>query len=87
MATNVIDTKELIGQVADEAAEAVFVEAYRTPETLEFRKLEGLGIRIAQWTRWDGLAIMKIFRAALEDANFHGEAAEVEAWIAKERAA
>jgi hypothetical protein len=49
--------------------------------TEDEKGLDGLGILISQWTEWDGLAIMMIFRSALEDANFHKEAAIVQKWM------
>lgn len=45
------------------------------------KELEGLGIEIAQWTEWSGRDIMMIFQSALEDANFHKEAAIVQSWL------
>ncbi len=45
------------------------------------RDEDALGILISQHFEWDGLAIMLVARAALEDANFHTEAAIIEGWI------
>lgn len=38
---------------------------------------EALGIAIAHHFHWDGLAILRVAEAALEDANFHTESALV----------
>lgn len=67
--------------IACEAANECFVDSYKTDENLEDRKDNGLGIRIAQYTQWDGDQIMRIFMYALEDANFHGQAAIVQGWL------
>lgn len=69
--------------IAREAAESCFTDDYVASSPLEQRELEGLGIRISQWTSYDGLAIMKVAAHALEDANFHGEARQIFEWIAK----
>ncbi|MFC1521873.1 hypothetical protein ACFL6Y_05645 [Elusimicrobiota bacterium] len=42
---------------------------------------EGLGIAIANHYKWDGLAILETFYAALEDANFHTYNKTVDRWI------
>ncbi len=63
-----------------------FNESYCTADNLQQRKIDGLGCAIAHYAGWDGLQIMKIFAASLEDANFHGECEKVREWIAKEDA-
>lgn len=50
-----------------------------TPQ--EERETEGMGIALAHWTQWDGLRLMRIFFSALEDANFHSEAEQVQEMI------
>jgi len=69
--------------IAQEAAEACFNEHGKQSMSQEERELEGLGIRISEWNTWNGLPIMKIARAALEDANFHTEAGIIAQWIAR----
>lgn len=49
--------------------------------THEERVNEGLAVLLAGWAEWDGLRLMRIFSLALEDANFHTEAAKVDQWI------
>ena len=61
-----------------------FNALYCTTDNLQQRKIDGLGCAIAHYTGWDGLQIMKIFAASLEDANFHGECAKVREWIEAE---
>ena len=36
-----------------------------------------LGTLVSQYLEWDGAAIMHAFLAALEDANFHKDAAKI----------
>lgn len=51
--------------------------------SFEERKNDGLGIAIAHYTKWSGVDIMEIFYSALEDANFHKEAAQVAKMLKK----
>ena len=46
------------------------------------RQTHRLGCAIANFTGFDGIAIMRIFAEALEDANWHSECAQVRGWIA-----
>lgn len=73
--------KQLLDDVANEAAESTFTDWYKNDKNLGLRRREGLGIKIAAWSDWDAVPIMQIFRAALEDANFHGKAAIVDSWL------
>ncbi len=41
----------------------------------------GLGMILARYFEWDGLAILKTAYAALEDSNFHKENLEIEKLI------
>ena len=63
-----------------------------TVSTDEFRerladliKSRKLGHEISTACGWDGFEIMAVFAAALEDANFHRRAAQVEGWYAEDR--
>lgn len=67
----------------EQAIRSLMPDAFAKMSDYE-KQTEGLGIAIAHSRQWDGLAIMRIFRAALEDANFHTEASMVQAWIDKE---
>jgi hypothetical protein len=46
--------------------------------------LHDKGVALSQSLRWDGVAILEVARAALEDANFHGEAAIIDEMMAQE---
>jgi hypothetical protein len=48
---------------------------------------EALGIVISQHFDWDGHAIMETAISALEDANFHTEAAKIEDMLKADREA
>jgi hypothetical protein len=70
-------TEDSITGLLNEAVEIVrresFVKEYQGKATIE----ECLGIAIAKYLRWDR-RIFNVFYEALEDANFHTEAAEIE---------
>lgn len=56
--------------------------SFREPEKASDE--EALGILISQHLGWDGDAILQVAEAALTDANFHSEAAEIAAMRHKE---
>lgn len=68
--------------IADRQIKKSFLPEYRAKATVA----EGLGIAIANLFEWDGLRIMETMFSALEDANFHTEAAIVAGWLEKYRA-
>jgi len=72
-----MENNELLKVLIKDQINRAFVESYRTRATEE----EGLGILIAKYFKWDGLAILKTLYAALEDANFHTENKEIEKLI------
>jgi hypothetical protein len=76
-----MDTKNCIQTAAEFKAETAFTPEYCKPENLQERIVEGLGIAISQWAEWDGIKILEVFHAALEDANFHQEASIIEGLI------
>jgi len=63
-------TQEQVHQMKDR----MFIAEYRAQATDE----EALGIAVSQFLQWDGAAIVRTFHDALEDANFHTEAAEIQ---------
>ncbi len=68
----------------DRTALAALIDAQKAQSFTEPSKAsdeDALGILISQHFEWDGHAIMRVARAALEDANFHIEAATIEGWI------
>ena len=76
-----MNVKYQIQQVAEDRAQNCFTNDYVKQTPQEDREAEGLGIALAQWAEWDGLKLMRVFYAALEDANFHTEAGMVQAMI------
>lgn len=77
-----LNSNDLLEQIAKQKAVECFVEEYITPDTQTNRELEGLGIALSQYTKWDGIKLMKILQYALTDANFHSEAVVVNNMIA-----
>jgi hypothetical protein len=55
-------------------------ESFRARSGVSDEKV--LGVLIAKYARWDGAAIIEAAVAALVDANFHDEAARVQALLA-----
>ena len=47
----------------------------------EVGEAAALGLEIAAHFEWDGVAICQCFGAALENANFHSLAGEVDGWL------
>ena len=75
---------DLLTQIAEAQAQKSFVTSYLKNTPKDRIHEEALGIAISQWARWGGHKIMRVFASALEDANFHTEAAIVYEWINKE---
>jgi len=63
----------LLDRVVELKRKEAFVPSYQSQATKE----ECLGIAISNYCEWSSL-IFKVFIAALEDANFHTEAEEVQ---------
>ena len=70
-------------QSAAHLAHNVFTDECQSTQDVEWLDVEGLGIAISKWSEWDGVKVMRVFRAALEDANYNTEAALVEDMIAR----
>lgn len=62
-------------KLAEQRAHTSFVQGYKSTEE------ECIGLILATHFSWDGTAIMRAFASALEDANFHTEAAKVQEWL------
>lgn len=78
-----LNTDDLLEQIAKQKAVECFVKEYITPDTQTERELEGLGIALSQYVKWDGVVLMKILQYALTDANYHSEAVVVNNMIAQ----
>lgn len=59
-------------------------ESFSDPSKV--KDTEALGIAIASFFDWDGVAILEVAVAALEDANFHTEAGLIDDMLTKVRA-
>ena len=69
--------EDVLKAVIGQQIKLSFVKEYQATATEE----EGLGLLIAKYFKWDGLAILKTMYATLEDANFHTENKEVQKMI------
>lgn len=78
-----VEKTDLIEQAANIAARECFTAEYANTTDIETRKVEGLGIALSQWAEWDGLKLLKVLYAALEDSNFHTENESIQAMIDK----
>lgn len=74
-----MEPKQQLEKIAVRNAKNCFVNFTGTEAEID----EALGIAISVWAEWDGLKIMRVFHAALEDANFHSEASQVDDMIEK----
>jgi len=79
-----MDTVSALTKIAKYQSKMVFDADFQNDANRKQRESDGLGCAIAHYSGWDGLQIMQIFAAALEDANFHSECAKVREWIANE---
>lgn len=73
--------RSILQKLAEHQATECFVESYVQSTPQETLEIEGLGIALAHWAQWDGVKLMYTFMAALEDANFYGEAGQVQEMI------
>ena len=76
-----MDYRSALTTIAEEGCREIFLPEAVNDETRPRYEREAIGTRVAQWAQWDGLYIAEIFRAALEDANYHAYAAVVQDWI------
>ena len=68
-----MDTNKQIEEVAVYAAGEYFTPEFVAREPIESRKITGLGIALSQYTKYDGIDILRIAAAALDDCNYHAE--------------
>ena len=57
-----------------------FVDNYQATDA------EAMGLIVSKYFEWDGLQILEVSAAALEDANFHAEADAVRYMLQKAKA-
>lgn len=70
--------KDSLDILIDEAFELIFTEDFKKTTSAEKEKMEVLGIIISKYCEWDGVDIMKAFKSALTDSNFHSIASIIE---------
>jgi hypothetical protein len=71
---------EKIRAIIQENKSTAFMSGYAAQDQ------EALGLLIARYFDWDGVAILETLYNALEDANFHTENQVIEAMIEKLKA-
>jgi len=81
-----LNSSELLSRIAIYEAEESLPPDHIRPDNVQERQENGLGIALARFCDWDGLPLLRIFHWALEDANYHAEAAQVWEMILKEEA-
>jgi hypothetical protein len=64
-------------EIINDGRKRFFTTGYRASNA------ETAGILMSQYFDWDGIQILEMAHAALEDANFHTEAGMVEAMLIK----
>jgi hypothetical protein len=67
-----------IQRTVEERLDALISELEEHIFSVKVSKEEMLGVILAKYCRWDGSKILTIAKQALEDANFHTEAAIVQ---------
>lgn len=63
--------EEIIKEILDEIRSQNFVSTHEATDA------ECMGLLVAHYFEWDGIAILKTAVEALTDANFHSESAVV----------
>jgi len=63
--------RTLICRLLEEIKATYFIPEYQASDE------EAMGLLLSQFFEWDGLAILRTAKWALEDANFHRESAKV----------
>jgi hypothetical protein len=83
MKINEITPEQLLDAVAEYLADdnGYWSEDGLISMTNDERKVAGLGVLISKWAGYDGLRILEVFAAALENANFDSEYRQVMAMI------
>jgi len=75
------DVPTQLGVIGSQQAREWFTPEFIERSTEREIQIQGLGIALAKWSTWDGLEILKVCYAALEDANFHSEAEKIQEMI------
>lgn len=76
-----MNKRHAVQQLIDSLLPETIVSKFQTEDRLTENEDTTLGVAISVWTEWDALRIMRVFKEALEDANYHDTADEIEHWI------
>lgn len=71
--------KDVIAALLQAQIKKTFIPSAQANATEE----EAAGIMLSQYFQWDGLSILEVAQAGLEDANFHKESAAIGEMIEK----
>lgn len=71
------DVREILKPLIERGRKEIFSPLYQAEQSDE----KILGIIIAKYFQWDGVAILETAKAGLEDANFHEDAEALESRI------
>lgn len=74
---------DLIKQAIDIATNQIWEEGYVRSADPEALALETLGVLVSKYCEWYGESILRVAIAALEDANFRPEVAELTKILAR----
>ena len=69
------EVRDKIDPIIDAIIPETFTSEYMATANRDEIRTEALGIIVSKWSGWDGFKIMRVAFEALEDANFHTEAA------------
>jgi hypothetical protein len=79
--TKMIDVIKQLTEIGLQQAEETFVSEFFEQNTERDIQIQGIGLALARWSSWDGLEILKVCYAALEDSNFHSENEKIQELI------
>lgn len=69
--------RPVIKKIIDDIKEKSFVSGYQASDS------EAMGLFLSNYFGWDGVQILETAMYATEDANFHGESAQISEMINK----
>lgn len=70
--------------IAEAVARHTFTEKYQRETEPELLHEEALGVALARWAEYDGMKLLRVLYSALEDANFHEAAGQVQDILKRE---
>ena len=74
---NTQEVQDKVNPILDALIPDTFTPEYIASASREELRVKAMGILVSKWTQWDGFTAMDIAAEALEDANYHPEAAKI----------